>query len=130
MKLILKKWIEYAGADLDVAQRLFKSPRPTRWTYLLMFWHCHQVVEKMIKMVVVKKGKELLKIHDLPRLHQLADVEFSNQEKKFIDELNKYYLKPRYPDLIYKPLPKISRAQAKDYLQKTKKLFLCLKKQA
>lgn len=130
MKPIVKKWIEFAANDLDGAKRLFQSPKPTARTYLLVLWLCHQVVEKILKMIIVKKEKELLKIHDLPRLHQMADIELSNEQLNFIDKLNKYYLRPRYPDLVYGPLPKITRDQAEFYLTKTEKIFLCLKKQA
>ncbi len=128
MKEILKKWILFASADLDAAKRLFQSPKPTQWTYLLVLWHCHQVVEKMLKMVIIKKEKELLKIHDLPRLTELAEVQFLNDDLKFVKKLNKYYLKPRYPDLIYEPLPKLDKSLTKNYLEKTEKFFIWLQK--
>lgn len=125
---LIKKWIEYAAADLDAGQRLFASKRPTRWTYLLTLWHCQQVIEKGIKMVMIKKGKEILKIHDLPRLAILADLQLSEKDKTFLKDLNEFYLRPRYPDLIYPALPDPSKAMTKNYLEKTKKLFLWLQK--
>jgi len=129
MKDILKKWILHAKADLDAAQRLFNSPKPTQWTYLLTLWHCHQTIEKMLKMVMIKKGKELLKIHDLPRLSKLAESTLSEEDKQFLEDLNEFYLRPRYPDLLYKPLPKPERKFTKNYLDKTEKFFLWLQKQ-
>jgi len=128
MKNILKKWILHAQADLDVAKRLFNSPRPTSWTYLLTLWHCHQTIEKMLKMIMIKKGKELLKIHDLPRLAELSEIKLSKDDLKFIKRLNKYYLKSRYPDLIYEPLPKPNKKFTQEYLKKTESLFLWLQK--
>jgi len=129
MEEILKKWILHAQADLDVAKRIFNSPRPTSWTYLLTLWHCHQAIEKMLKMVMIKRGKELLKIHDLPKLVKLSELKLSEKEKQFLEELNVFYLRSRYPDLLYKPLPKADKNLTKNYLEKTKKLFLWLKKQ-
>lgn len=126
---ILKKWIDFAKADLDAAKRLFQSPKPTSWTYLLTLWHCHQVIEKALKIVIISKGKELLKIHDLQRLGELSEVKFSANDYRFIKRLNKYYLKPRYPDLLYPALPKPKREFTQDYLEKTEKLFLWLQKQ-
>lgn len=126
---ILKKWADFAHADLDAAQRLFQSPRPTSWTYLLTLWHCHQCIEKILKMVIIKKEKELLKIHDLQRLSELSEVKFSANDYLFIKRLNKYYLKPRYPDLLYPALPKSNKELTQDYLEKTEKLFLWLQKQ-
>jgi len=98
MKPIIKKWIEFAYSDLDAAKRLFVSHKPNNWTFLLVLWHCHQAIEKMIKMIILKNGKEVIKIHDLLRLYQLSELQLPEQDKKFIDELNKYYIKPRYPD--------------------------------
>ena len=128
-KEILKQWIIYAESDLDAAKRLFSSPRPTDRTYLLALWHCQQAIEKALKMVIMKKGKELLKIHDLPRLSELAEIELPANDIELVKKLNKYYLKSRYPDIMYKPLPKPNKNITKEYLERTKKLFLWLKKQ-
>ncbi|MBI4652739.1 HEPN domain-containing protein [Candidatus Kuenenbacteria bacterium] len=127
-KEILKKWILFAEADLDAAQRLFKSPHPSQWTYLLILWHCHQTIEKALKMIMIKKEKEIFKIHDLLRLIELSEIKFSKEDFKFIKKLNKYYLKSRYPDLIYKPLSNPDKKITKNYLEKTIDLFLWLKK--
>ncbi|MBI2459833.1 MAG: HEPN domain-containing protein [Parcubacteria group bacterium] len=129
MKLILQKWILFAQSDLDAAKRLFNSPKPTHWTYLLVLWHCHQTIEKALKMIIIKKKKELLKIHDLPRLSSLAEINLSKQQTTLLEELNKFYLRSRYPDLIYKPLSSPNRKIAKELLIHTKKLFLWLKPQ-
>lgn len=127
MKKILEKWLNYAQADLDAAKRLFNSPRPTSWTYLLVLWHCHQTVEKMLKRIIIKKGKELLKIHDLARLAKLSKIELSEKEKEFLEDLNEFYLRPRYPDLFYKALPKPGKKFTQAYLEKTNKFCLWLK---
>lgn len=119
----------FAEADLDAAKRLFKSPKPMQWTYLLVLWHCHQTIEKALKMVIIKKEKELIKIHDLQYLAEMTEIKFSEDNFVFIKRLNKYYLKPRYPDIIYKPLPKPNKEFTKDYLEKTDKLFIWLQKQ-
>lgn len=93
MKEILKKWILFAEADLDVAKRLFKSPKPTQWTFLLILWHCHQVIEKGLKMIIIKQGKEITKTHDLERLSEITEIKFSSDDFIFIKSLNKYYLR-------------------------------------
>lgn len=129
MKIILQKWILFAQSDLDAAKRLFHSPKPTQWTYLLTLWHCHQTIEKALKMIIIKKKKELLKIHDLPRLLALAEIDISKQNIVLLEELNKFYLRSRYPDLIYKPLPNPSRKTTQELLHKTEKLFLWLEQQ-
>jgi len=125
---ILEQWTDYAKADLDAAKRLLHSKKPTRWTYLLALWHCHQAIEKILKMVIIKKDKELLKIHDLMRLAELTEIEFSEQEFNFLQRLNKYYLRSRYPDLIYDSLSNPDKKFTKDFFEMAKKIFLWLQK--
>jgi HEPN domain-containing protein len=114
---------------LDAAKRLFHSPRPTQWTFLLVLWHCHQAIEKELKMLIIKQGKEIIKIHDLQYLAEITSVEFNKEDLSFIKKLNKYYLKPRYPDISYEPFPNPDKKFTEDYLNKTNKLFLWLQKQ-
>lgn len=128
-KQLLKQWILYAQSDLDAAQKLYAAKKPTQWTYLLVLWHCQQTIEKILKMIIIKKDKELLKIHDLIRLAELTEKKFSSSDILFLEKLNKFYLRSRYPDLIYKALPKPTEKTTKEYLNKTEKLFLCLKNQ-
>lgn len=124
-----QKWILFAKADLDAAKRLFKSPKPTQWTYLLVLWHCHQAIEKGLKMIIIKQGKEIIKIHDLQYLAEITSVKFTEEDLSFIKKLNKYYLKPRYPDISYEPFPNPDKKFTEDYLNKTNKLFIWLQKQ-
>lgn len=129
MNRISKQWYQYAHADLDAAQRLFHTPRPTRWTHLLVLWHCHQAIEKTLKAVMVQQNKEILKIHDLPRLAQLTELVFTKHHQQTIDKLNKFYLRSRYPDIASAPLPHPDNASTKTLLTETGKLFLWLEQQ-
>lgn len=129
MTVILKQWIQYAHADFDAAERLFHTPRPTRWTYLFVLWHCHQTIEKGLKMVIIKREKELLKIHDLPRLAELAELPLTKKEQTFLEDMNAFYLRSRYPDLRQPPLPDPTKMTTTIYLEKTKKFLLWLEQQ-
>jgi HEPN domain-containing protein len=77
----------------------------------------------MLKRIIIAKGKELLKIHDLPRLAKLGELKLSEKEKEFFKDLNEFYLRPRYPDLLYKPLPQPDKNFTKKYFYLTKKIF-------
>ena len=129
MTMISNKWLQYAHADLDAAERLFSTQRPTQWTYLLVLWHCHQAVEKGLEMVIVKQGKDLLRIHDLPRLMELTAVPISDEDERFVNVLNKFYLRSRYPDLIGRPLPRISKTATFTLLNSTRTFILWLTRQ-
>lgn len=126
---IFQKWISFAEADLDAAKRLIESPRPSRWTYLLALWHCHQTIEKALKAMLAKQEKEILKIHDLPHLSQLVELRLSEEQKSLLEELNPFYLRSRYPDIMYAPLPDPNKTFTKKLFSDTKKLLLWLKKQ-
>ncbi len=128
-KQLLKQWLLYAQSDLDAAKRLFGTEKPTQWTYLLVLWHCQQAIEKTLKMIIIKKGKELIKIHDLIRLAELTEKNFSSSDYLFLEKLNKFYIRSRYPDLIYKALPRPTKKMTKKFIDKTEKLFLWLEKQ-
>lgn len=79
--------------------------------------------------MLAKQEKEILKIHDLPHLSQLVGIELSQTQKSLLEELNTFYLRSRYPDIMYAPLPDPNKTFTKKLFSDTKKLFLWLKKQ-
>lgn len=106
MKDATKKWLPYIKADLTAADALINRSGKNRWTNTLALWHCQQAIEKTFKAILVEQNKEIFKIHDLARLNELTKIELSAKDLEFILKLNNYYLKSRYPDLIYAPLAK------------------------
>ena len=79
--------------------------------------------------MIIVQGKELLKIHDLPRLTELTAVPISREDETFVSTLNKFYLRSRYPDLIGRPLPRISKIATRDFLIKTRTFLVWLTQQ-
>lgn len=129
MSPISKQWILYANSDLDAAHRLFQSPKPTRWTYLLVLWHCQQAIEKTMKGYIAGQGREVLRIHDLTRLAQLTGLSFTEANMGLFEDLNASYLRSRYPDLPQPPLPNPNRKAAASYLKKSDNICLWLQQQ-
>ncbi|MDI6602526.1 MAG: HEPN domain-containing protein [Patescibacteria group bacterium] len=128
MKKITQKWLEYAKGDLEGAEILFKSAK-TQWTYQLSVLHCHQAVEKILKAVIVAKGKEIKKIHDLIPLLRDSELDLPREFQEYIDKLNPHYQPIRYPDIPYKgPILKYNREIAQEYLKKTKEIFSWIEK--
>ena len=72
---VLNTWLTYAQADLDAAERLLKSPNPNNWTFLLSAWHCHQAIEKILKMVIIGQGKENTRKYLIENPKVLSKVE-------------------------------------------------------
>ena len=122
MREKVKNWIPYINADLNAAKILLSEKGRNRWTNIIILWHCQQAIEKTFKMIIVAKEKELIKIHDLAKLKEIADVELDESNLKFILSLNNYYLRSRYPDMFYGPLPKPDNNKTKEYFEKTIKL--------
>lgn len=128
MKKIIKKWLEHAKADLEGAKVLLGSGK-SHWSFQLCVWHCHQAIEKILKTVIVKRGKEIKRVHNLIFLLQESELEIPKKFKEYIEELNPHYQPPRYPDIPYKgPILKYNKEVAKYHFDKTKKLFLWIEK--
>ncbi|MEK9165528.1 MAG: HEPN domain-containing protein [Patescibacteria group bacterium] len=136
MNKIYKKWVPYIKRDLRAAGTLYKSSihsKSNSWhDWTLVIWHCHQVVEKSLKMIIVAKDFELLKIHDLPRLLELANLTgIPLKWKETLHQLNQYYMPTRYPDLpLQKSYPKATAKIAKTFLQFSKKIFIWAQEQS
>lgn len=79
-------------------------------------------------MIIIKRRKEIMKTHDLPRLSKIGEITLSEEQKTFLNELNTFYLRPRYPDVLYPSLPNPDKKSTEIYLEKTDKLFFMASK--
>jgi HEPN domain-containing protein len=122
MKKIVQNWIEFAKEDLRNAQILFEKK-----SFKGCSWHCHQAIEKILKAIIIQKGKRPRKIHDLIELLKDTKIKLPEDLMNFLEELNLHYLPPRYPD-VYEQMKKIYRPKnIQRVLKLTKTLFLWLK---
>lgn len=128
MDVIVKKWLDYANADLEAAEILMKHPKSS-WSYQLAVLHCHQAIEKLLKTVIVSKGEEVYKIHDIVRLGEMSKLELSPESQEYLKELNAHYQPSRYPDIRYKGhILKYNEETAEYHFEKTRELFLWIEK--
>ena len=119
---IAKQWLEFARDDLKIAEILFRNK-----SYKGCSWHCHQAVEKILKVIIIKKNKRPRKIHDLIELSKETEIKFPENFQSFLEELNLHYLPTRYPD-VYPRMKKLYLPKnIKRVLKLTKTLFLWLK---
>lgn len=134
MEKILEKWANFIEADLTAAKDLYtaasKKKKPSQYNWMLVIWHTHQAVEKTLKMLIIYKGKEIHKIHDLPKL--LNDTGINNlpeEWEKIIYRLTSYYLPPRYPDTPLKTsCPKSNKETSHKFLKFAEDFYLWSKK--
>lgn len=127
-KDLIKKWLQFAKADLEAAEILVLSPK-SHHSYQLAVLHCHQAIEKILKTIIVAKNKTPKRVHDLLILAKDTGIVFEKETMQYIKKLNPHYQLPRYPDIFYKgPVLKYTKELAKYHFNQTRKLFLWLEK--
>lgn len=108
-------WVDRAQYDLETAQAMLASGR-----YLYVLFCCQQAVEKALKAVIVRKTGTLPpRLHNLPRLAEVAGAESDRQQARFLGELSAYYIQSRYPEEIQAAGSTITQELAKEVLHKT-----------
>ena len=117
----VKYWSEGAGEDIDTARVLMESSK-----VLPALFFAHLGVEKMLKGVFCRVYGELApRIHDLPRLCELAGLTPDDRQMVLMSILTRYNLEGRYP-VEYPAQPPYRTAM--DYLAQVEELLVWLKK--
>ncbi|MDD3927801.1 MAG: HEPN domain-containing protein, partial [bacterium] len=112
-----KDWLLKADHDLMAAEAIlhyYEEP-PTD----MVCYHCHQVVEKVLKAYLLSRELAISRSHDLVALLNLAvlDEELLSEISEDIEELNQYYIEAKYPldgTIVY-PLEEAQEAMKKAY---------------
>lgn len=126
MKEEAKRWIDFAGEDLLVAELTLKEGINNQ-----VCFHSQQCVEKVLKGFIIFKGK----IH--PQSHKLADI-LSKIPKSPFDDLrdeilllDRFYISTRYPDALPGMLPEglPSEKDAREALNIARKVFEIARKE-
>ena len=111
-------WLDNAQEDLIAAGLIIDNPR----CYKLVAFHCHQVLEKVLKAYMLFKKNKLMDGHNLLWLCQQA-AKIDNDFVDFFDEcvlINHCYIETRYPsDLLFE----IEKEQAEEIFSSTKQVF-------
>ena len=84
-----KEWLTQAEADFKTATNSLAS----KDYYASAFWS-QQAIEKCLKAIIIKKSKELIKIHDLILLGKKANLPTDLLNK--INLLSGVYIETRY----------------------------------
>lgn len=120
----VKYWVDIAKYDLDTAEAMLSSAR-----YIYVLFMCQQALEKLLKAHVTKTtGSFPPRSHNLTRLVELSGLKLNDEDQKFIERLNYYYLESRYPHERDKLARDVTKKVAEEYYKKSKEFFLWLKK--
>lgn len=121
-KEIIHEWMKFADMDFQTAIYLYENmyPRPLE----IICYHCQQSIEKLLKGVLISKGVNIKKTHDLGLLAEMlqAYMDIDEEFLEICDDLTPYGVTIRYPQEIM-----IEGHHVKKALEETKKLFFWLK---
>lgn len=115
-----QKWLERVTYDLDTAKAMLKTER-----YIYAVFMCQQSIEKCLKALLVYQGKEILPIHNLRRLSELAKVleEYDKTTLVKLDFLSRYYINARYKEDLEELSKGITLKVAQDFVQFTEEII-------
>ena len=125
VKKIVKYWQKTAEHDFETMLYLFKGKK---YSESLFFGHI--ILEKILKGLVVKGTKKQAPyIHDLIRLKEIAKLELSQDEIKFLNKINEFNIRARYPEYKLQFYKKCDKEYTKKYFDEIIKLYekLCQK---
>jgi HEPN domain-containing protein len=96
--------------------------------YVYVLFMCQQTLEKLLKAHVVRTTKEFPpRLHNLLRLLEITKLEATEEDRKFLEKLNYYYLESRYPEEKRRISKEAKRSLAEEYLKKTEEAVKWLK---
>jgi len=120
----VKHWFEASERDCLTADDMYKLGH---YNWSLFLWHL--VIEKIIKCLIVKKGKEVLLVHDLVRLASIADLSLTEEQKLILREITTFNIEARYDDYKEQFYNKATREYATVWRDNSKKMYQWIKEQ-
>jgi HEPN domain-containing protein len=116
-------WSKQVDKDFDCANVLYQANHFAQ----ALFW-AHLSLEKLSKALWVKnnEGNTPPFVHNLLRIITQTNEELSEEQLQFINEMNIFQIKGRYPDYAESLEETITKQVCEEYLTKTKEMILCL----
>ena len=123
MENAIQEWIKASEYDLETAQVMADTGR-----YLYVTFMCQQAIEKTLKAIYCLKKNELPpRTHNLLYLVDILELSLTEPDKALLSVLNQFYLESRYPLERSKLAKEVDAAKSREYLDKTKGVWRCLK---
>jgi len=123
---ISRKWLDRVVYDMDTAKAMLQTGR-----LIYAIFMCQQSLEKCFKALIAHQGKEVVPIHNLRRLAELAKVlhELEDPVLMKLDFLSSYYINARYKEDLEQLSKGVTETVAKDFIEFTEGLirWLCQK---
>jgi HEPN domain-containing protein len=125
-KRIVEQWVERATYDLRTAEAMYEARR-----YLYVAFMCQQAFEKILKAVIISRGGDIARTHNLVRLAELAGIadSISEIDLEFLATITPFAIEARYGDYKDSLSEIVNRTSAASYAASAKKVFAWVKKQ-
>ena len=110
---IFQKWLERVAYDMDTAKAMLQTGR-----FVYAIFMCQQSLEKCFKSLLAYQEKEIVPIHNLRRLAELAAVVKELDEPTLIklDFLSNYYINARYKEDLQQLSKGITETLVRDFI--------------
>jgi HEPN domain-containing protein len=118
-------WKKSAEHDLDTAKSLMKSKK-FDWALFMG----HLVLEKILKAIYVKRKETFPpKTHNLLLLIKEIEIQISEEDSDFFEEVNTFNISTRYPDDQLKFYQLCTKEFTREKFEKIKEKYKWLKKE-
>ncbi|MBI5968522.1 MAG: HEPN domain-containing protein [Deltaproteobacteria bacterium] len=123
---IHQRWLERVFYDMETAKAMLQTGR-----LIYAIFMCQQALEKCFKALLAYEDKEILPIHNLRRLAELAAVinQFDESTLMKLDFLSSYYINARYKEDLQQLSKGITEKVVQDFIKFSEGLitWLCQK---
>ena len=111
---IIQMWLDRVVYDMDTAKAMLQTGR---WIYSIFM--CQQSLEKCLKALIAYQDKEIVPIHNLRRLAEIASIihEFDEPTLVKLDFLSNYYINARYKEDLNQLSKGINETLVQDFIQ-------------
>jgi len=117
----VENWWKQTLNDIDTAKALYKIKK---YDYS-SFW-CQQAAEKALKTLLLKRGHNLIKTHDLVLLARKLNA--SEEVIQLCKDLTPVYIETRYPSLGEEGFKKFTEKETKEDIKKMERIIEWTKK--
>ncbi len=119
---IVEYWIGSSDVDFQAMENLFNHGH-----YAWALFIGHLVIEKLLKAYYAKNVNiSAPPIHDLTKIAEKGNLDLSEKQKDFLDEVTTFNIKARYPDYKNRFYRKATKEFTENYIAKIKEFRLWL----
>ncbi len=119
----IRYWVRHVDDDFDCATVLYQA----KYYAQSLFW-AHLALEKLSKALWIKTNESNTPpfVHNLLILITQTNETFTEEQLRFLNEMNMFQIKGRYPDYAEDLEETVSEEICKEYLNKSKEMIVCL----